>query len=54
MLRKLAALMDLESAGDDVVSRVKAGDKAIAEGRYRTPDEARANIRESIKRKYGQ
>jgi len=53
LLRRLAALLDLEGAGSDLASRVQAGDRAIAEGRYRTPEEARANIQENIKRKYG-
>lgn len=53
LLRKIAALLDLEAAGGDVASRVINGDKAISEGRYRTPEEARANIRDGIERKYG-
>lgn len=53
LLRRLAALLDLETAGSDLASRVQAGDKAIAEGRYRTPEEARATVQENIKRKYG-
>lgn len=53
ILRKIDAVLDLETAGNDPVARVLAGERAIAEGRYRTPDEARANIQESIKRKYG-
>lgn len=52
ILRRVQQLLE-DEASRELAARVTEGERAIAEGRYHEPQDARSIVRERIARKYG-